>query len=683
MKRISPLMQMTMALVALATTLIILASLFFDLVPDRDVVDRKVRTAVAESLAVQVAGRLRNDSVADVEASLRNVIARSADLRSIAVRRSDGTVVVDSGGHAQHWDDTATDSSRLHQVSVPLQTGQGQRWGRVELAYAPDTTPWIVAFFKEPLVRLLLFMTLTGWLVFGLYMRRALQHLDPSSVVPERVQGAFDAMAEGIVVLDTKGQIMMCNRVFRSLHADLDKLPTGTRLGSLAWLVKGLPADADEHPWVRAMATNAPNAGTPVQVFEGADARQLIFNAAPIGDAGGAVRGCMVTVNDVTAIHRANDALREAMQELSDSKKEVERKNAELEHLATRDPLTGALNRRAFRAAYDSLRHKAETTRAPVACFMVDIDHFKVINDSHGHSIGDRAIQELARRLHDSSRSADLVCRWGGEEFCIVSTGLAHEGAAEFGERLRARVERECGAAVREVQGLRVTVSIGVAVDMSGSETMDKLVERADGQLYQAKRGGRNAVAMVWPTAAASPRGLAALPVDAVTGCLSADAWGQRFQHSLALARSRSSAIGCLVIGLDDHAAFTGPAGAAKVDAALGAAQRLCAQLHGTDVAVGRIGERTLAWVVESMTLDGCVLLAGRLVASFKAAPGPQGLDSPMTLSIGVDSLAAQSSGASTVVERAMQAMTRQRRGGGGGVTLFAPARGKDTSVAP
>ncbi len=486
-------MQMTMALVALASTLVLLGSLFFDVVPDREAGERRLRKAVTEAMAVQVAGMLERDAPRVIEKALADVATRTDGLRSIGVRRADGNLVVDSGAHAQQWPTGDHERSSPSRITVPLQAEQG-RWGQVEFAFDADERHPVWVFLGQPLVQLLLFMSAAGWIVFGLYMRRALQHLDPSSVVPERVQGAFDAMGEGIVVLDARGQVMMSNKAFRALHPAHD-VTIGQRLAMLPWMGPALPEDPAQHPWMRAMSERTANAGTTLQTGSADERRLLIVNAAPITDAGGAVRGCMVTATDITELHRANEALTQAMEALETSKREVEHKNDELLRLATRDPLTGALNRRAFHAAYDTLVAQVRLTAQPLVCLMIDIDHFKGINDAHGHGIGDRVIQEVARRLQDSARGTDLLCRWGGEEFCLVAAGLSRADALDFAERVRMRLDRECGAAVREAPGLRVTASVGVAMLARPDEPVAALIDRADQALYRAKRAGRNRVA--------------------------------------------------------------------------------------------------------------------------------------------------------------------------------------------
>ncbi len=516
MKQTSPLVQMTLALVSLAGALVLLADLFFGVLPDPGEQSMRLRKGLSEALAVQVAALLQNDDRKTLQLTLDNVAARTEGVRSLAVRRSNGALVVQAGDHLSAWQAGTGEGSRPDQVSVPLNAG-GQRWGTFEIAFRGDESNPVWRWLTQPLVLTLLFVTGVGSLVFGLYIRRALQHLDPASVIPDRVQHAFDALAEGVVVLDTRGRVMMANKAFRGLHPDAPQLRPGVAMSGLAWLAAGLPEDAASHPWTRAMAQRVANTGAPLQLAAGTpDARQLLINCAPISDPGGNVRGCIATFDDTTELHRANERLVLAMSELSASKDEIERKNEELVRLATRDPLTGCLNRRAFFDAFEPMLREAQANGTPLGCLMLDIDHFKMVNDTHGHAIGDRVIQEVAKKLQLSARATDLVCRYGGEEFVLVVPGLNPDEAREFAERIRERIERECGPGVREVADMRVTASVGVdalySLSTGGANTVHELIDRADQALYIAKRSGRNRVSaytLVPAAAAAQPVGKA------------------------------------------------------------------------------------------------------------------------------------------------------------------------------
>jgi two-component system chemotaxis response regulator CheY len=162
--------------------------------------------------------------------------------------------------------------------------------------------------------------------------------------------------------------------------------------------------------------------------------------------------------------------------------------------MATRDSLTGLLNRRAL---YDTA--KSELTRAtregnPVSMVMMDLDHFKIINDKFGHLVGDQALCQVANALNENKRNYDKVARWGGEEFVLVLPGADHEEARQVAERLRAGVNNT-QLELPDGDAIQLQASFGVACSCPEDNlSFDELVQRADIALYVAKKEGRNKV---------------------------------------------------------------------------------------------------------------------------------------------------------------------------------------------
>jgi diguanylate cyclase (GGDEF)-like protein len=163
---------------------------------------------------------------------------------------------------------------------------------------------------------------------------------------------------------------------------------------------------------------------------------------------------------------------------------------------AERDPLTGLLQRRAMVQRLPSLLTDAESRGVPVSCILVDLDHFKSINDRYGHLCGDQVLQRVAAAISSVARREDLVVRYGGEEMLVVLPTLTAAGATEAAERLRATI---AALAVKDVApGLRVTASLGVAQWAAG-ESLDAWLRRTDAALYGAKGEGRNRVVLASP----------------------------------------------------------------------------------------------------------------------------------------------------------------------------------------
>ncbi|WP_134601339.1 GGDEF domain-containing protein [Pseudomonas aeruginosa] len=163
----------------------------------------------------------------------------------------------------------------------------------------------------------------------------------------------------------------------------------------------------------------------------------------------------------------------------------------ELRLLASTDTLTGLHNRHSFLHQAELMLKAAERFRHPCVALMLDIDHFKNINDSHGHLTGDRALQRVAETLRQGLREVDLLGRLGGEEFAALLPEVSLDQALDVAERLRAGVEA-LRVSNPDGEPLRMTVSIGVALRRDAGDDLESLLVRADSALYQAKSGGRN-----------------------------------------------------------------------------------------------------------------------------------------------------------------------------------------------
>ncbi len=167
--------------------------------------------------------------------------------------------------------------------------------------------------------------------------------------------------------------------------------------------------------------------------------------------------------------------------------------DAELETAASTDTLTGAFNRRHLDAELDALCAAAQRHDDPIAVLMIDIDHFKNVNDRHGHPTGDRVLTLVTQRLQRELRAEDILGRWGGEEFLVVLPRTDRLGALAIAERLRAAVADEA-VPLADAGAVPVTISVGVAAGRGLDP--DGLIARADRALYDAKTAGRNRVAV-------------------------------------------------------------------------------------------------------------------------------------------------------------------------------------------
>jgi diguanylate cyclase (GGDEF)-like protein len=176
----------------------------------------------------------------------------------------------------------------------------------------------------------------------------------------------------------------------------------------------------------------------------------------------------------------------------SDAYRELSYQNQKIQLLAETDKLTGLFNREKFDQYLINLMSSNDRSKTSLSLLLLDVDHFKKINDSKGHLEGDKILKGLAEVLRNRMRPNDLLARWGGEEFVVVLPDTQVDNAKDFAERLRAHVEQNT------IVGVNVSVSIGVT-QLTAHDNIDALLFRADQALYKAKNKGRNRVEVISP----------------------------------------------------------------------------------------------------------------------------------------------------------------------------------------
>lgn len=184
-------------------------------------------------------------------------------------------------------------------------------------------------------------------------------------------------------------------------------------------------------------------------------------------------------------LQAANDALRARLAE-------IEALQHDLEQQANRDPLTGLFNRRYLEATTERELARGRREQLPAALLLLDIDHFKSINDRYGHAVGDEVLRQFGALLQGGTRREDVPCRLGGEEFVLLLPGMPVHKALERAEQIRHQVEQMTVTGPQAA--VRVTISIGVASFPAQGECLDDLIKCADLALYAVKRSGRNGV---------------------------------------------------------------------------------------------------------------------------------------------------------------------------------------------
>ncbi len=376
----------------------------------------------------------------------------------------------------------------------------GYQW----LNIIPDA-PYVVVsdafgsftWVNQPTIYRLGIFVLVVMAIYTLLIARAISPYISVQVMPDRVRQALDALTEGLLVLDERENIVLANHSFtQTVDISSDQL-VGRNAGTLPW-VTDEPARADDFPWRRARDANRLQSNQMMR-YRVSENIQRIFsiNSAPILSSGGGNRGTLVTLRDVTQLEGNRSELEAMLAMIKESRDEISRKNRELEILATQDALTGCFNRRAFFERFDLAFAAAKSKGQPLACLMVDNDHFKNVNDTYGHHVGDevlRRVGEILRRLHGKPHAA---CRFGGEEFCIMLPEYGLADAVEAAETIRFEISE---IRLPDLPALRLSVSIGVADLSFGAAEPQVLINQADACLYVAKRAGRDRVVVYDPS---------------------------------------------------------------------------------------------------------------------------------------------------------------------------------------
>jgi two-component system, cell cycle response regulator len=198
-------------------------------------------------------------------------------------------------------------------------------------------------------------------------------------------------------------------------------------------------------------------------------------------------------VQSMLRLKALQDELIARNRELDRINRELDQKKKEFEELSRTDALTSLFNRRYFEERFTAEFARSKRYRSPLTCLMIDLDHFKNVNDEHGHPLGDQVLRDVAGIVKDTLRDVDLVARYGGEEIVAI---LPETGPAEgrhVAERIRAAVEAHTTA--RSGEEARVTISVGVGTyPVPGIHQAEDLLRAADEALYRAKDAGRNCV---------------------------------------------------------------------------------------------------------------------------------------------------------------------------------------------
>lgn len=340
MRRFSTIFLIAMNLVGLSMT-VIFAAFGMGFVPDDRAAVMAGRGSLCETVAINCVGLARKNEIRSLEGMLTAVQERNPAILSVGVRRTNGDLIVRIGQHPLQWSEARSSSVADERMQVPINLGR-HPWGTIEFCFAPAApTGWSI-LWKTPLFQFCLFFAAGASVLFYCYLNRVLYQLNPSRVIPHRVKSAFDALSEGILLLDHNGRIVMSNKAFRDVLQLTDDEMLGRDANQLPGLRKVNSTDAvavcdviSPAPWQSVLADHRPTRG---DLFElDANERRTFFvNCTPILDESQGCRGVIVSFEDVTELQRKQQELIGMLNKMEISMTRIKCQNIALQKMATR-----------------------------------------------------------------------------------------------------------------------------------------------------------------------------------------------------------------------------------------------------------------------------------------------------------------------------------------------------------
>lgn len=298
-------------------------------------------------------------------------------------------------------------------------------------------------------------------------------------LIPVARSHLIENMYDGVMVLDAQNRVVDINPAMEVL---LDKQPA-FYLGKNASEVFDAWVPKTDLLWDHV------ETGTELKVPRNPP-RYLDVRVTPLYDRDHLINGRLMVFRDVTERKQDEKRLRYVNERLQTQLIEIGLLQSKLREQAIRDPLTNLFNRRYLEETLDRELARAKRETYPVCIIMIDLDHFKKINDSYGHDAGDQVLKALANTLSEQSRRGDFACRYGGEEFVIVMPNITKHTAYERAKKLRLRLNSL--KIPYEGHELTTTISMGIACYPKNGETRQELLRAADRAMYGAKKAGRD-----------------------------------------------------------------------------------------------------------------------------------------------------------------------------------------------
>ena len=440
------------------------------------------RQMVCQKLATSVSNFLSTKDEVSLQRACRSMVIQVDDLRSVRVVRYDGINLYCSPDHSNYWTLKPDDTATIDQMRVPLNR-DGRTWAELEIAFDSKVSTSYAPWIRWGLLIGIGFILNFG--SFSIFLGRLMKGIDTKNAVPKRVRNTLDTIVGGVVILDKQGKILLANESFAEcVGRPAEELP-GSALADLPWK-SDTTAD---WPWDFAIreCEQVTAAKINLTLKSGAELSFMV-NATPVLDAKDELSGALISFENISLMETQRKELVQTLNALEASQEQIRRQNEILHELASRDGLTGAYNRRALFEKVEAIWANRNDGDFGLVTIMMDVDHFKKLNDQHGHATGDAVLKDVVRIVQDIVDTRGVAARYGGEEFCVAMERATLDEGIEMAEKIRAGIQG------RLETPYHVTASIGVSSSIFGAKSLQSLIEQSDKGLYAAKHGGRNAV---------------------------------------------------------------------------------------------------------------------------------------------------------------------------------------------
>ncbi|ETW93892.1 MAG: hypothetical protein ETSY2_50610 [Candidatus Entotheonella gemina] len=298
MKRLSAKFHIAFGQTCLVLSLM-LTALYLGLVPDRQAAIREGRAALVEAIAANSSRLIGESDLQRLESTLKLAVSRNEGLLSAAVRQVDGEAAITIGDHHAYWNNRSKTFSTESQVQVAMWKGK-TKWGHIEFRFRPLSAPGWRGWLQQPWLQLLAFISLASFVIFYLYLSKMLRHLDPSQAIPDRVRSALDTLAEGLLVVDREGYIVLANQAFASVIGKAPNALLGLRADGFSWSTSDrTPIDKQAYPWVRVLQEGTPQTSDRLYLDDSESNRRTFkVNCSPVLGDDAKAGGALVSFDD-------------------------------------------------------------------------------------------------------------------------------------------------------------------------------------------------------------------------------------------------------------------------------------------------------------------------------------------------------------------------------------------------